>query len=105
MVEPAIRYAVSIPDSKGAGISYVDVGVNLDLRAVEFGDGLQVEVTSEISSAPVDGGPGAAAPVIRQVKVRSALWAPMGKPSMVFTADDASSKHRLRLEVTPVREK
>jgi hypothetical protein len=48
-----------------------------------------------------EGGLGSNAPAVRQVKVRSAVVAPVGKPILVFTADDASSRHRFELEVTP----
>ncbi len=81
------------------------MGVNLDIRADEGPDGLQMQITSEISSAATDSGPAGGAPAIRQVKVRSAVMAPLGKPTTVFTADDPSSKHRFELEITPVRVK
>jgi hypothetical protein len=93
---------VPVTDTKGA-TSYVDVGVNLDVRASDVADGLQLEVTSEISSAGTQNGN--MAPSIRQVKVRSAVMAPVGKPTMVFTADDPASQHRFELEVTPVRQR
>jgi hypothetical protein len=94
---------VPITDSKGI-TTYIDVGVNLDVRAVDVAGGLQLEVTSEISSAGTETG-GGGAPPIRQVKVRSAVMAVVGKATMVFMADDPASQHRFELEVTPVREK
>jgi hypothetical protein len=93
---------VPITDAKTI-TTYIDVGVNLDVRAVDVAGGLQLEVTSEISSAGTETAGGA--PPIRQVKVRSAVMAAVGKPTMVFMADDPASQHRFELEVTPVREK
>jgi hypothetical protein len=93
---------VPIPDTKG-GTNYVDVGVNLDVRAFEVADGLELEVTSEISSVGTESGN--TAPPIRQVKVRSAVMAAAGKPTVIFTADDPASQHRFELEVTPARER
>jgi hypothetical protein len=93
---------VPVADVKG-GTTYVDVGVNLDVRALDASDGLQLEVTSEISSAGTASGN--TAPPIRQVKVRSAVMAAVGKPTVVFTADDPASQHRFELEVTPARER
>jgi hypothetical protein len=93
---------VPVTDPKG-GTNYVDVGVNLDVRAFDLADGLQLEVTSEISSAGTESGN--APPPIRQVKVRSAVMAAVGKPTIIFTADDPASQHRFELEVTPAREK
>jgi glutamate-1-semialdehyde aminotransferase len=46
---------------------------------------------------------GVSAPAVRQLKVTGAVLAPIGKPTTVFTADDAASKHRFELEVTPTR--
>lgn len=93
---------VPVADTKGV-TNYVDVGVNLDVRAFDAADGLQLEVTSEISSAGTVSGN--TAPPIRQVKVRSAVLAAAGKPTVVFAADDPASQHRFELEVTPVRER
>jgi hypothetical protein len=93
---------VPVYDPKGA-MTYVDVGVNLDVRAFDGADGLQLEVTSEISSVGTESGN--TAPPIRQVKVRSAVMAAAGKPTVVFIADDPASQHRFELEVTLAREK
>lgn len=93
---------VPVADTKG-GTNYVDVGVNLDLRAFDASDGLELEVTSEISAAGT--AMANTAPPIRQVKVRSAVRLAAGKPTTVFTADDPASQHRFELEVTPARDR
>jgi hypothetical protein len=62
-----------------------------------------MQITSEISSLGTESGVSVTAPAIRQVKVRSAVQAPVGKPTVIFTADDPASKHRFELEVTPTR--
>jgi len=95
---------VPIPDSK-KDVAYIDVGVNLDVRAEEAPEGLQLQIASEISSVGTESGTGVTAPVIRQVKVKSAVLAPIGRPTVVFTADDPASKHRFELEVTPTQVK
>jgi hypothetical protein len=100
-----MRSGTRVPFSGSKDVNYIDVGVNLDVRAEEAPEGLQMQVTSEISSVASETGVGAAAPAIRQLKVRSAVLAPVGKPTVVFTADDAASKHRFELEVTPTRVK
>jgi hypothetical protein len=96
---------IPLPGSTPKDTSYIDVGVNLDVRAEEVTEGLQMQITSEISSVGAESGGGAPAPVIRQVKVRSAVLAPVGRPTVVFTADDPASKHRFELEVMPTRAK
>lgn len=99
-----LRSGTRVPITDKGITNYIDVGVNLDVRAVDVAGGLQLELTSEISSAGTETGAGGAPP-IRQVKVRSAVMAAIGKPTMVFTADDPASQHRFELEVTPVRER
>ena len=110
-----MRSGTRVPFSGSKDVNYIDVGVNLDVRAEEVPEGLQMQVTSEISSLASETGVGVssgdqrsggvAAPAIRQLKVKSAVLAPVGKPTVVFTADDAASKHRFELEVTPTRVK
>ncbi len=100
-----VRSGTRVPISGSKDVNYLDVGVNLDVRAEEVPEGLQMQITSEVSSLGTENGAGASAPAIRQVKVRSAVQAPIGKPTVVFTADDPASKHRFELEVTPMRER
>ena len=101
----SMRAGTRIPVASSKDLTFIDVGVNLDVRADEVADGLQMQITSEISSAATDSGPAGSTPAIRQVKVRSAVMAPLSKPTTVFTADDPASKHRFELEITPVRVK
>ena len=98
-----VRSGTRVPVSSSKDVNYLDVGVNLDVRAEEGPEGLQMQITSEISSLGTESA--VTAPAIRQVKVRSAVQAPIGKPTVVFTADDPASKHRFELEVTPTRAK
>jgi len=95
---------IPVPDGKGT-FNYIDVGVDIDIGAKESDSGaLQLEVTSNISSIAADAEKGSAAP-IRQMKVRAAVLAPIGKPTVVFTTDDPASRHQFELQVTPTREK
>jgi len=96
-----LRSGTRVPFSGSKDVTYIDVGVNLDVRAEEGPEALQMQVTSEISSVAGETGGGTTAPALRQLKVTGAVLAPIGKPTTVFTADDAASKHRFQLEVTP----
>jgi hypothetical protein len=98
------RLPVGIGD-KGY-MQYVDVGTNIDAyRILEGTDGLELEISTEISSvAPESSGRADSTP-IRQVRATSSVLAPVGKPTLVFTADDTVSKHRFALELTPTRER
>jgi len=64
------------------------VSVNLSVRAEEVPDGLHLQITSELSLVGTETGASVTAPAIRQVKVRSAVLASIGKPTVAFTADD-----------------
>jgi hypothetical protein len=99
-----LRAGTRLPVRDPNGTNFVDVGVNLDVWAQDADNGLQMEVTSEISSVATESATGGAPP-IRQVKVRGAVFAPLGKSTMVFTAEDPASRHQFELQVTPVREK
>jgi hypothetical protein len=85
-------------------VNYIDVGVNIDTRVQDAGDGLAMDVTTEISSAGAESNSGAP-PIIRQVKVRSEALVAMGKPTLLFSADDPASRHRFELEVTATPER
>ena len=85
-------------------VNYIDVGVNIDTRIQDSGDGLAMDVTTDISSAGTENNSGAP-PVIRQVKVRSEALVPIGKPTTLFMADDPASRHRFELEVTATPER
>ena len=107
----SMRAGTKVPYAAGGSeaskaYSYADVGVNIDSRGYEIGDAFQLEVSTEITSlGTAESASAFEPPVIRQLKVRSAVLAPFGKPSTVFTAYDPASRHRFELEVTPVREK
>jgi hypothetical protein len=55
-------------------------------------------VAAEVSSAAET--PDAPAPVIRQVKWNSPVIVPLGKPTVIFSSDDPSSKRQMQLELT-----
>lgn len=97
-----LRAGTRFPVRNPNETNYVDVGVNLDITAKDAEDALQLELTAEISSLATDSGTNAP-PSIRQIKVKGAVFAPLGKPTVVFTTEDPGSKHEFQLQVTPVR--
>lgn len=113
----SIRTGSKIPIATGtssgvqAGIStqftYVDVGINLDFnRARLEGGRVFLFIAAEISSA--DTGTlihGVNEPTIRQNKWTAGVTVPLGKPTVIFSSDDVSSKRTMQIEltVTPVR--
>lgn len=97
-----LRAGTRMPVRDPNGTNFVDVGVNIDLTAKDAENALQLEVTAEISSVPTEPG-GSTPPPIRQMKVKGAVFAPLGKQTMVFTTEDPGSRHQFELQVTPVR--
>jgi len=79
-------------------VTYLDVGVNIDCNNVFEKDGdLVLDLEAEISSA-VPGN--TKQPVIRQNKWRSNVTVPIGKPTVIFSSDDVSSKGQVQFELT-----
>lgn len=98
-----MRAGTRLPIRDPNGVNFVDVGVNLDVAARDADSGLQLDITTDISSVATEETAGSSP--IRQVKVKAAVFSPVGKPTTVFTAEDPVSRHQFELEVTPVREK
>jgi hypothetical protein len=107
-----IRTGSKIPIPIGGGNSpvweYMDVGVNFDVRDVkESGEKLGFRLGADISSlasqpaAQETGVPGR--PVVRQNKWDSTVLIPIGKATVVYSADDLDSKGKMQVEVTAVR--
>ena len=90
---------------KGAEVTYIDVGVNIDNRLRESGGMLSLELTADITSAASDAGPAGSAPTLRQVRATTQNLIAPGKPAVVFTADDPASRHRFELEATVTPER
>lgn len=85
---------------------YVDVGVNFDVRQLQEQDGkLGFNLTADVSS--IAGDPRASSagghPVIRSNKWQSTVRIPIGKPTVVFSADDLDDKGKMQVEVTATR--
>jgi hypothetical protein len=99
-----LRAGTRLPVRDPNGTNYVDVGINLDLTAKDADSALQLEVTAEISSVATEAASNTAPP-IRQLKVKGAVFAPLSKQTLVFTAEDPASRHQFELQVTPVRAK
>lgn len=83
-------------------IQYLDVGVNIDCGEVhETPQGVALSLTAEISSlATPASATNVGTPIIRQNKWRSVVVLPIGKPTVVFSADNLENKGKMQLEAT-----
>lgn len=107
-----IRTGTRVPVITGTGTStqstqftYIDLGVDFDVRDVEeIGDRLGLKLTANVSSLAEQENIGELKePVIRQNKWDSAVVIPIGKSTVVFSADDLSDKGKMQVEVTATR--
>jgi hypothetical protein len=97
-----MRSGSKVPVPQGGTIAagqftYIDVGVNIDCRsAKEIEGSLAIGVTAEISNAAPSSNP----PLIRQTKWSSNVIVPIGKPTVIFSSDDVTTKGQMQLELT-----
>jgi hypothetical protein len=95
---------VPYPTSTAPGstqFNYAEVGVNIDCRsATEVGNELSVIINAEVSSTAQESS--MSVPIIRQNKWSSIVVVPIRKAVVVFSSDDATSKHQMQLELTAV---
>jgi hypothetical protein len=96
----SLRAGTKVP----AGSNYVDVGFNIDVRPEDAGGSLQLRLKADLSSLAPDAA-NVNQPPIRQMRVEEAVLVPVNKPTIVFNAEDPSSKHQFQIEVTAVPQK
>jgi len=102
----SIRSGARVPVVDPRATTYIDVGVNLDVRnPLQMKDGLEFELVAEVSGTLEGGAQLSKQPMVYQTRWNSRVELELGKPTTVFSSDDPSSKHQMQLEVTatPVR--
>ena len=118
----SIRTGDKVPIETSANqYSYLDLGVDFDIALVkEIGNSISFRLTANVSSyanpmrasnggaEPSNGGSqpssdAANRPVIRQNRWDSGVLIPVGKPTVVFSADDLQGKGKMQVEVTATR--
>lgn len=99
-VRTSDRVAITTGGPQSTQFNFMDIGVNIDCRVLsatptELGLG----VTADISSLGDNKG-GTLPPTINQTKWNAHAIVPLRKPTMIFSADGASSKRQTQLEIT-----
>jgi hypothetical protein len=97
----SVRMGDKIPVPAGgsnSAFTYVDVGVSIDCRMLKATDGyITVQVTADVSSVVGAG----SVPLISQTKWGGAAIVPLRKPTLLFSADGATTtKRQMQLEIT-----
>ena len=92
---------VPMPASPGEKAAYIDVGTNIDCRAIHEVQqhDLALNVAAEISSTVREQAANES-PLIRQNKWNSSVIVSMKKPAIIFSSDDATTKRQMQLELT-----
>jgi hypothetical protein len=105
----SIRTGSRVPIYTGdrSQIQYIDLGINLDIQHVTpIGSDLAMDINVEVSGAAesqaTDTHP---TPIIRQNRWESAVLLSLGRPTIIFSSDDLSSKGKVQVEltVTPIK--
>ncbi len=102
----SIRTGTKIPTEYEPGkISYVDVGVNIDCRTVvDLGSRLAMDVSAEVTNVQKEAEGTSKSqppnPIIQQNKWNSQVVVVLGKPTVVFSSDEVTSKRAIELELT-----
>ena len=100
---PVITGATQTPGT--TQFTYIDVGVNVDVHDVqETSDRLAMKVSADVSSVADQENIGnMKEPVIRSNRWDSAVLIPIGKSTVVFSADDLNDKGKMQVELTATR--
>lgn len=109
-IRTGARIPVATSSGPGSAIEswqYMDVGVDFDVRGPkEIGDKLAFNLVADISSLANPAGQSAdplSHPVVRTNKWSSNVLIPIGKATVVYSADDLDSKGKMQVEVTATR--
>lgn len=104
-IRAGARMPVSSPG--GANFQYLDIGMNIDCRVEDREGGIGLNITADSSNftfPETDKSMYAAGqPIIQQFRSQVDTVVSPGKPTLVSSMDDPSSKRRFQLEVTASR--
>ncbi len=98
----SIRSGEKVPVAQPGGqFTYVEAGVNIDCRqATELPNQLAMFVAMDISGIGTAERPSASPPLIRSSKWSSSVLVTLRKQTVIFSSDDASSKHQMQVDLT-----
>ena len=97
-----VPYSTTGPGIGAGQYTYLDLGVNIDCRAVkELAGQLSLYVLADISSIAQEPTPSPTLPpFVRQNRWSSVVIVPLKNPTVLFSSDDLTTKHQMQLELT-----
>lgn len=101
-----VRSGTRVPVSVGdKGVQYMDVGLKISGRVLERDGDVALDSEIELSTfaLPDQAVEGKGNPVVRTVSETISTRPVLGKPAVVSSLDDLSSRKRLQVEVTVTR--
>jgi len=91
-------------NADGSSYTFYNIGTNIDCGEVtDLQNALSLKLTSEVHSVLETATPTNVAsrqPVVRDNRWESFVIVPLKKPTVIFSSDDASTKHQMQLELT-----
>jgi hypothetical protein len=101
---PVTTFVNNKDSGAGTQFQYIDVGTNIwaNVKPIANSDEQELVVRSEISNLDLSpqAGNSVNAPVIRQMKISGSTMLVEGKPLILGSMDDPTSKRQFQLEVT-----
>jgi hypothetical protein len=103
------RVPVRTSDGNGGAnvqYQYIDAGVNIDFgEAMLTGNEVSISVKGDVSSfakpsEEVAGSASLKELVIRQNKWDATVLVPLGKPTIIFSSDDVTTRNKMQMELT-----
>lgn len=104
---PILATSVSGPSGPASSMTYMDVGINIDVRLWGLSDDdLSMEHHVEVSGVSTPAmGEARPNPVIRRSLTNATNGVALGKPVVVASLDDVDTTHHTEIEVTVTRVK
>jgi hypothetical protein len=96
---------VPVPAGKDGGIQYMDVGLNLNCRvAAEKENAVVIDFNFDLGSLlPPDATSAEHVPVVRQLRQEGTALLPIGKATVISSADDINTTRTIVVEATATR--
>lgn len=103
-----LRVGGRVPVATGTGsgtlmFQYLDIGMNIDCSVQEMDGAVLLSSTIESSSVAPQRDEQTHQPVIRQMRFEVRTVLSPGKPTMISSTDDPTSKERFQVEVTATK--